>query len=170
MRALAERESESPSREGAENLGGAAAHGDARASSASFAQMLLGFDHVNLRSDDIETMQAFYVDVLGLRVGPRPGFSFGGAWLYCGDSPVVHLVKVDGPRQPPTGLRLEHFAFRARGLSDFLDRLKAHGVAWSLGFIRDFRICQVNVRDPDGTRVHIDFDMAEAEALGLVPD
>ena len=131
--------------------------------------MLLGFDHVNLRTHDVETMRAFYVDVLGLRVGPRPAFAFGGAWLYCGDSPVVHLVKVDRPRQPSEDIRLEHFAFRARGLAEFLERLKAQGVASSLGFVRDFRICQVNVRDPDGTRVHIDFDMGEAEALGLVP-
>ena len=130
--------------------------------------MLLALDHVNLRTANVEAMCTFYVQVLGLRVGPRPAFSFGGAWLYCGDSPVVHLVEVDRPRQPSDDIRLEHFAFRARGLAELLERLGAHGVASTLAFIRDFRICQVNVRDPDGTRLHIDFDMAEAETLGLV--
>jgi catechol 2,3-dioxygenase-like lactoylglutathione lyase family enzyme len=132
--------------------------------------MLLGLDHVNLRTDNVETLRAFYVDVLGLRVGPRPAFSFGGAWLYCGDAPVVHLVEVDRGPKPSGDLRLEHFALRARGLAEFLQRLNARGVPASLGFLRDFRICQVNVHDPDGTHVHIDFDLAEAEALALVPE
>ena len=131
--------------------------------------MLVALDHVNLRTANVEAMRAFYVQVLGLRAGPRPAFSFGGAWLYCGDAPVVHLVEVDRPRKPSDDIRLEHFAFRARGLAELLERLGALGIASTLGFIRDFRICQVNVRDPDGTRLHIDFDMAEAESLGLVP-
>jgi catechol 2,3-dioxygenase-like lactoylglutathione lyase family enzyme len=131
--------------------------------------MLLALDHVNLRTENVETLRAFYVDVLGLRVGPRPGFSFGGAWLYCGDAPVVHLVEVERRPQPSGELRLEHFALRARGLAEFLERLSAHGVPVSLGFLRDFGVCQVNVRDPDGTHVHIDFQLAEAEALKLVP-
>jgi catechol 2,3-dioxygenase-like lactoylglutathione lyase family enzyme len=131
--------------------------------------MLLGLDHVNLRTASLEVLRAFYVDVLGLRVGARPGFSFGGAWLYCGDVPVVHLVEVEHAAQSPGDLRLEHFAFRAHGLADLLERLSAHRVPMSLGFVRDFGICQVNVRDPDGTHIHIDFDIVEAEALDLVP-
>ncbi len=131
--------------------------------------MIVAFDHVNVRTAHLAEMRAFYVDVIGLRTGPRPGFSFGGAWLYCGDSPVVHLVEVATPPQPVGELRLEHFALRAQGLAEFLERLRAHGIAPSLGFIHDFGICQVNVRDPDGTRVHIDFPIAEARPLGLVP-
>jgi catechol 2,3-dioxygenase-like lactoylglutathione lyase family enzyme len=133
------------------------------------APTLLGLDHVNLRTANVELLRAFYVDVLGLRPGPRPCFSFGGMWLYCSDAPVVHLVEVDHEPPPSGDLRLEHFALRARGLAEFLARLSAHGVPVSLGFVLDFGICQVNVRDPHGTHVHIDFDIAEARALDLVP-
>jgi catechol 2,3-dioxygenase-like lactoylglutathione lyase family enzyme len=131
--------------------------------------LLLGFDHVNLRTGNLDGMRAFYVDVLGLQVGPRPAFSFGGAWLYCGDAPIVHLVEVGGEPPPSGALRLEHFALRARGLSGLLERLDARGIPSGLGFVVDFGICQVNVNDPDGTHVHIDFDIAEATALGLGP-
>ncbi|HZU85395.1 MAG TPA: VOC family protein [Polyangiaceae bacterium] len=131
--------------------------------------MILALDHVNLRTARLEAMRAFYVEVLGLRVGPRPAFSFGGAWLYCGDTAAVHLVEVDEAPPPGDGLRLEHFALRARGLGELLERLRARSVPARLGFVRDFGICQVNVHDPDGTHVHIDFDIAEAEALGLAP-
>jgi catechol 2,3-dioxygenase-like lactoylglutathione lyase family enzyme len=131
--------------------------------------VLIAFDHVNVRTANLDVMRAFYVDVIGLRVGPRPAFSFGGAWLYCAGAPVVHLVQVDRPPQPPGELSLEHFALRAQGLAEFLERLRTHGVPVTFGFIHDFGICQVNVRDPDGTHVHIDFDIAEARALALVP-
>jgi catechol 2,3-dioxygenase-like lactoylglutathione lyase family enzyme len=132
--------------------------------------MLLRLDHVNLRTHEIERARAFYVDVLGLRVGPRPAFTFGGAWLYCGDVPVVHLVEVAEAPRPEGALRLEHFALRASGLADFLRRLREHDVTPRLGFVRDFGICQVNVFDPDGNHLHVDFDLAEAAALGLVPE
>jgi catechol 2,3-dioxygenase-like lactoylglutathione lyase family enzyme len=126
-------------------------------------------DHVNLRTANVERLRAFYVDVLGLRVGPRPAFSFGGAWLYCGDRPIVHLVQVGGDPRPSADLRLEHFALRAEGLAELLERLRAHGVEATVAFVRDFGICQVNVHDPDGTHVHIDFDIAEAQRLGIGP-
>ncbi|HEY4012693.1 MAG TPA: VOC family protein [Polyangiaceae bacterium] len=131
--------------------------------------MLIAFDHVNVRTANLDGMRAFYVDVIGLRVGPRPAFSFGGAWLYCAGAPVVHLVQVDRAPPPSGELSLEHFALRAEGLADFLERLRAHGVPARLGFIHDFGVCQVNVRDPDGTHIHVDFDIAEAKALDLVP-
>jgi catechol 2,3-dioxygenase-like lactoylglutathione lyase family enzyme len=131
--------------------------------------VLIAFDHVNVRTANLDAMRAFYVDVIGLRVGPRPAFSFGGAWLYCAGAPVVHLVQVARAPRPEGDLALEHFALRAQGLAEFLERLRVHDVPPTLGFIGDFGICQVNVRDPDGTHIHIDFDIAEARALGLVP-
>ena len=51
-------------------------------------------DHVNLRTADVAGMVAFYRDLLGFEVGPRPPFRFGGAWLYCGGQAAVHLVEV----------------------------------------------------------------------------
>jgi catechol 2,3-dioxygenase-like lactoylglutathione lyase family enzyme len=53
-----------------------------------------GFDHVNVRTADLEAMVRWYGEVLGMRPGLRPGFDFGGAWLYCGDQALVHLVQV----------------------------------------------------------------------------
>ena len=53
-------------------------------------------DHVNLRTMQLDTMIAWYVDVLGLQNGARPDFGFPGAWLYAGDAAVVHMSQVDG--------------------------------------------------------------------------
>lgn len=131
--------------------------------------MLKYLDHVNIRTHRLELLTSFYCEVLGLVAGPRPNFSFEGAWLYCGERPVVHLVKVPlgGDLAPPSpSLALQHFAFSAAGLAPFLERLRKHQVEYRIGKIPDAQLCQVNVHDPDGNHVHIDFPLAEAESLG----
>ena len=122
-------------------------------------------DHVNLRTADLAGMCAFYSDVLGMAAGPRPGFSFGGAWLYAGGQAAVHLVEVKDQPSPDGELRLEHFALAATGLADFLALLKARGEAYRIGVIRDFGIIQVNIHDPDGNHIHVDFAAAEATTV-----
>lgn len=123
-------------------------------------------DHVNLRTADLERMVAWCGAVLGMEPGPRPGFSFPGAWLYADGQPVIHLVGVDRPRTAdPEDLRLEHFALSAEGLGAILDRLKEAGETYRLNRIEDFGIVQVNLWDPDGNHIHVDFAASEAEAL-----
>jgi catechol 2,3-dioxygenase-like lactoylglutathione lyase family enzyme len=129
---------------------------------------LLGLDHVNLRTARVAELTAFYCDVLGLRVGPRPAFAFGGAWLYCGERAVVHLVEVETTPEPGAELRLQHFAFRGSDLAPLLQRLEQAGLTPRLGVLPDFGICQLNVVDPDGNHLHLDYPLAEAVAAGLV--
>jgi catechol 2,3-dioxygenase-like lactoylglutathione lyase family enzyme len=123
--------------------------------------MLLGLDHVNLRTHDVERMRRFYCDVLGMTTGARPAFTFEGAWLYCGERPVVHLVRVAERPEPVGALRLEHFAFSATGLAEFIQRLDAHGVDYRIGVLPTYGTRQVNLHDPDGNRLHIDFSADE---------
>lgn len=126
--------------------------------------MQLGrFDHVNVRTSNVETMVAWYERVLGMKSGKRPPFPFPGAWLYVGEHPSVHLVGV--PVQPEvTGVRLEHFAFQAVGLKEFVARLKGSGERFQLGVVPGFGIVQINVWDPDGNHIHIDFSPEEGRA------
>ena len=126
--------------------------------------MLKHFDHVNVRTANLEAMIAWYGDVLGMRPGPRPPFSFGGAWLYRGDRALIHLVDVESDpeaRDP----KLEHFALRAEGLGDFLEALRARSVEHRIGIIPGFGIIQVNLWDPDRNHIHIDFGPEEKDAL-----
>lgn len=123
-------------------------------------------DHVNVRTAALDAMVDWYGRVLGLAPGPRPNFSFPGAWLYAGEQPVIHLVGTDtAPGADPADLRLEHFALAASGLRDLLARLDAAGEAYRLRRVPDFGVVQVNLRDPDGNHIHVDFDAVEAEGL-----
>ncbi|HWA77901.1 MAG TPA: VOC family protein [Polyangiaceae bacterium] len=123
---------------------------------------LLSLEHVNLRTARLEAMCAFYTNVLGLEPGPRPPFAFGGAWLYCGGKPVVHLVEVSEPATAAGPLSLEHFAFAGSSLSEFLQRLQANGVEYRLTRLPGSGQHQVFVHDPDRNRLHVDFDASES--------
>jgi catechol 2,3-dioxygenase-like lactoylglutathione lyase family enzyme len=127
---------------------------------------LTAFDHVNLRTARLPEMLDWYTDVLGLEPGPRPDFDFDGAWLYLGETAVVHLVAVAEPGRSDPPLALEHFAFRARDLPGFLARLDARGDAYRLVEIADVGLLQVNVHDPDGNHIHVDFPLAERAKQG----
>ena len=127
---------------------------------------LVRLDHVNVRTANLAAMTEWYCARLGMRTGPRPDFDFPGAWLYVGDAAVVHLVGVDAIGAQ-SDLSLEHFALSARGLGALIERLEAAGERHMLRRVPGFPILQVNVWDPDGNHLHIDFDSAEADTLGL---
>ena len=120
---------------------------------------IVGLDHVNLRTTQLDEMIRWYTDVLGLKQGWRPHFPFPGAWLYAGDHAVVHLVDID--TDPATGaevdLKLEHFALRATDLGAFEARLAKQGAKMEKSELADAGIVQVNVWDPDGNHIHVDF-------------
>lgn len=121
---------------------------------------VLALDHVNIRTACPDELVAFYSSVLGLVLGPRPPFSFPGAWLYCGDRPVVHLVEVTSAEAPPAAqaerLRLSHFAFRATGLDALLARLRAANVRHQTMALPGTDVTQVHFADPDGNVLHVD--------------
>lgn len=126
---------------------------------------LLSLDHVNIRTSNLPAMVSWYTDVLEMTSGKRPSFSFGGAWMYVGDKPIVHLVEV--PREPGnTEPKLEHFAIGATGLGDFVGRLEANGVAYTVDRVPDFPLVQVNFRDCDGNHIHVDFSSEELSQIG----
>jgi catechol 2,3-dioxygenase-like lactoylglutathione lyase family enzyme len=124
-------------------------------------------DHVNLRTAHIARMIEFYSEVLGLRSGPRPAFPFGGAWLYCGERAVIHLVEVAEQPTPSGELRMEHFAFVARDFDEFVQQLDAAGIEYRSSKLLGSETRQLNLRDPDGNRVHIDFPERLAVATHL---
>lgn len=126
---------------------------------------MLKFDHVNVRTANLDAMRAWYTEVLDLTEGWRPNFPFPGAWMYAGDDALVHLVSVDvEPGSDPADLKLEHFAFRGDDLAAMRARLVAHGVAAREFAVPGTKILQLNINDPDGNHIHVDFTVDPSEA------
>ena len=125
---------------------------------------LIAFDHVNIRTLNLEIMVAWYEDVLGLQSGPRPEFPVPGAWLHLAETCVIHLIEADPPPTLYTegeSLRMEHMAFRAEDMDAFVSKLEERGIAYKLFPFEALDIVLVFLRDPDGNRIHVDFPADE---------
>jgi len=119
--------------------------------------MQLGIlDHVNILTTKLDEMTAWYRDVLGMTHGERPPFSFDGAWLYVGDRAYVHLIGTEATRKAIEP-QIEHFAFTATGKDGFLEMLESRGIPYRCSSVPSLELTQVNIHDPDGNRIHIDF-------------
>ena len=111
---------------------------------------ITGLDHVNIRTTELARTKAFFIEVLGLSVGWRPDFRFGGTWLYAGDKDVVHLVEVGRAGAPSKGSALDHFAFAIGDYDDAERRLKAARIAYQPGAAPNGGIRQMFVTEFNG--------------------
>jgi len=120
-------------------------------------------DHVNVRTAQLDIMIAWYSNILGMHGGDRPNFPFDGAWMYAGDVAVVHLVGIDSSNAvgSEVELKLEHFAFTASKLNQFEEKLNLMDIPYRRSDLPEINIVQINVWDPDGNHIHVDFSTNE---------
>jgi len=114
-------------------------------------------DHVNIRTHQLDVMSAFYEDIIGLKRGKRPPFEFGGAWHYCKGKAIVHLV--ESTKRIPSGeAQVEHYALRSAGsMKRFQNKLRKADAPYYVVFLDRINVCQVNVYDPDGNKIEVQF-------------
>ncbi|MBV8681242.1 MAG: VOC family protein [Caulobacteraceae bacterium] len=116
-----------------------------------------GIDHINIGTPRLEETKRFFLDVLGLTEGWRPPFAFGGAWLYAGDTAVVHLVELAEAKGPSSDAALDHFAFRIDDLEGVVRRLDEAGIAYRLTDVPGSQARQVFVRDLNGVNIELNW-------------
>jgi catechol 2,3-dioxygenase-like lactoylglutathione lyase family enzyme len=117
-------------------------------------------DHVNIRTRMLADTVRFYEDALGLTVGPRPAFSFPGAWLYSEGRAVVHLIDVsptDEPQKPDSGV-VDHVAFVSRGYGGMKTHLAAQRVKFRTVKVPGNELWQIFIRDPNGVMIELNYD------------
>lgn len=124
-----------------------------------------GMNHFTVLTGDLEATEAFYCGLLGLRNGPRPPLGFPGAWLYCGEQAVLHIVAGRPLPADPAGV-LDHMAFTAHDLPGTIARLKSHKIEYVLRRQAGVGTWQMFFHDPNGARVELDFDALEATPEG----
>lgn len=117
---------------------------------------LSALDHYTIMTADLDASVAFYTEILGLADGPRPAFDAPGAWLYCDDRPVVHLITGGTRKDTGTGA-IDHVAFRASGLDDYRARLDERGIAYRERDVPGQPLHQLFLADPDGVTIEINF-------------
>lgn len=120
-----------------------------------------GLNHFNITAsaEIIERVRDFYVEVLGLSVGDRPGFRREGFWLYASSEAVVHLTTEDGDdtRTPNARTTFDHVAFSCEGLREFVERLERAGVEYEVDEVASLGQVQLFLRDPAGVGLELNF-------------
>ncbi len=126
-----------------------------------------GMNHFTILTADLEATLAFYREHLDLAPGPRPPFAFPGAWLYAdggkGKEAILHVIAgagVAAERLVP-GV-IDHMAFTGQDLAGAVAKLKARSIDYELRQLPGYGTWQLFFHDPNGARVEIDFDPAEA--------
>ena len=131
--------------------------------------------HFLIQTADLEGTKDWYVDVLGMRVGPHPDFKFPVYWLYLGDTDVLHLTaggdNVSNNRMKYLGQQssatsgsgvVDHVAFRATGLLDMIAHLERKGITFRERRVDGQALYQLFLIDPNGVKVELNFEAAEA--------
>lgn len=142
--------------------------------------MALTLNHFSIRTTDLESSRAFYADVLGLTVGPRPAFPFPGLWMYRGPhddvaNAVVHIIGID--RNDPAGLKaylgdrdevslegsgaVDHIAFFADGLAAMHAHLKERAVPFRERTVPSIGLHQLFLEDPSGVVIELNYPASE---------
>src|ERR1700730_5335407 len=132
--------------------------------------------HVLIQAENLEKTKDWYVDVLGMQVGPAPDFKFPVYWLYLGDIDVLHITqggaKVSENRLKYLGQQstatigsgvVDHVAFRATWLLDLIEHLRTKGVDFKERRVNDQGPYQLFSLAPNGVMIELNFETAEAK-------
>jgi catechol 2,3-dioxygenase-like lactoylglutathione lyase family enzyme len=143
---------------------------------------LTHIEHFLVASDDIDASRDWYARVLGMSSGPHPDFGFPVHWMYIGHVDVVHIgpsAKMAGDIQRKylgrtsqkseqgTGA-IDHIAFRATGLPEMMRHLKQEKVQFTQRRANGQALFQLFFYDPNGIKIELNYDAAEAE--GIAPE
>ena len=141
-------------------------------------------EHILVASDDIDASRDWYARVLGMASGPHPDFGFPVHWMYIGKVDVVHIgpsakmagdiqkkylgrTSGKGAQENGTGA-IDHIAFRATGLRGMLEHLRKEKVQFTQRRANGQALFQLFFYDPNGIKVELNYDAAEAE--GIAPE
>lgn len=93
--------------------------------------MAFTFDHIHLRSPDIEATAAFYERVFGVelkRTPQRIDFNLGGQPIFV--SPITEPTTGEAPSAPYRGL--EHIGIAVKDIDAVVAGMKAKGVTFTM--------------------------------------
>jgi len=125
--------------------------------------MIHGMNHFTITAENREATLGFYCGLLGLKEGHRPPLGFPGAWLYAEGNPqaVLHIYWDRPMPTERTGV-IDHMAFTASDLRAVKARFEAAAIPFELRQQLETGTWQLFSLDPNGAKVELDFDAAEA--------
>lgn len=117
-------------------------------------------DHFNIRAPkgQLQEVKAFYIDVLGFKVGFRPQLGGPGQWLYAGSNAIVHLSEDENQTSRKGKDYLDHIALRCVGVIEFVKKLKEHSIPYTHAYIPELDLTQLFFDDPAHITIELNFE------------
>ncbi|MEE9412421.1 MAG: VOC family protein [Methylococcales bacterium] len=112
-------------------------------------------NHVLVRTSNLEAMNRFLVDAIGLEVGERPPFPFAGSWLYSDGKPVVHVIH-DNSAGNADGA-VDHVALEGADYDTLLAAITKHEIEYAERNVPQSGEHQVFIFGPNGLKVEMLF-------------
>ena len=118
---------------------------------------ITGLDHINIDTSKPDETVAFYEEVLGLENRPqdRPDFGFPGAWLFLGETAVVHLNFIEEDDRFGQRSAFNHIAFEGSDFDEMCALLEGRGLKYRTSERPEISLSQIFVDDPNGVRVEV---------------
>ncbi len=118
-----------------------------------------GINHINIvvTPDKLPDMVIFYEHIIGLKQGMRAVSKRDGAWLYCGDTPIIHVSVVQEPPYQGADAIFNHVALTCSGVDACLQTLIHNNITHTIDFRSPPEMTQIFVYDPAGIRIELNF-------------
>ena len=120
-------------------------------------------NHYNLRANRelMHVLKDFYCDIVGLKEGPRPGFTSYGFWLYINDNDILHLSEYKGEGAPLTNVigTFDHVSFTCTDMPAMEAHLKTHNIPYTTRDLPIIKVKQINFKDPVGNGIELNFNV-----------
>jgi len=132
-------------------------------------------DHYFIWSKNLEKSRLFYCDILGLDELPRPDVQLPGYWLGTNGKVQVHMGlagwsnEAEGgngtvtPTPKADSINVDHIGFLATEPESFMNHLRKLGVVVRVRYIESMNLVQIDLPDPDGILVELNFFDIEVE-------
>lgn len=116
--------------------------------------------HVNVKTLNLEATVAFYTEVLGMTLAPRPDLG-PGEWLDFGGT-QMHLIAGDMALNPdggfvPGGACIDHIGIAARDFDAMKKIVIEHDLEWRQQDIKDAGMWQLFFHDPNDVLIELNF-------------
>ncbi len=130
---------------------------------------ITGFDHLNIRTMNVEGTLRFFRDLLGMRISPLPGRSdlaMGGWVLDPTGQALIHVnhgdygYPTDADFAPVTGAGsgpVHHLALKCAGFDQLRQRLVDAQVKFTQNLLPEYKLRQLFLQEPNGIFVELNF-------------
>ncbi len=118
-------------------------------------------NHNLVLTTDLEAMNIFWTEAIGLTLGDRPPFPFKGAWFYSEGKPLIHVA--EQKNIAVSGGAIAHLALEGGDYSTLITTLKNLNYNYTEKDVPLSGERQVFVAGPDGLIVEMMFPLGESD-------